>query len=49
MDTLECVIDVTTFIVAPQKNLIVGQANHYMYSLENGLDMTNQLLPYQLG
>jgi hypothetical protein len=49
MDTLECVANVTTFIVAPQKILIVGQANHHMYFLENGLDMAKQLLPYPLG
>jgi hypothetical protein len=49
MDTLERVVDLTTFIVALRKILIVGQANHRAYFLENGLDMAKQLLPYPLG
>jgi hypothetical protein len=39
MVALECVVNVT-FIVAPKKVMIMGQANHCMYLLENGLDMT---------
>jgi hypothetical protein len=38
MVVLECAINVA-FIVAPKKVMIMGQANHYMYLLENGLDM----------
>jgi hypothetical protein len=38
MVVLGCVVNVT-FIVAPKKVMIMGQANHYMYLLENGLDM----------
>jgi hypothetical protein len=39
MVILECAKNVT-FIVVPKKVMIMGQANHYMYLLENGLDMT---------
>jgi hypothetical protein len=39
MVVLKCAVNVT-FIVFTKKVMIMGQANHYMYWLENGLDMT---------
>jgi hypothetical protein len=39
MVALEFVVNITTLVVTPKKIMIMGQANHHLYLLENGLDM----------
>jgi hypothetical protein len=48
MVAFEFVVDITTFVVTLKKIMIMGQANHHLYLLENGLDMAIQLSPYPL-
>jgi hypothetical protein len=46
MIVLECVIHVTTIIVAPKNIIIMGQKNEHLYMLKNGLNVAIQLSSY---
>jgi hypothetical protein len=46
MIVLECVIHVTTIIIAPKNIIIMGQKNEHMYMFKNGLNMVIQLSSY---